>query len=83
VTGTCDRSSRKVAIEVATCDCGRRLLSGNKRKGVKMDVLYCSIRSIVLRTIDVLENNRIRHDTIRLRTCRLTESISSRSILQS
>jgi hypothetical protein len=26
-----------------------------------VDVLYCSIRSIVLRTIDVLENNRIRH----------------------
>jgi hypothetical protein len=25
-----------------------------------VDVLYCSIRSIVLRTIDVLENNRIR-----------------------
>jgi hypothetical protein len=26
-----------------------------------VDVLYCSMRSIVLRTIDVLENNRIRH----------------------
>jgi hypothetical protein len=44
---TCDQS-RKVAIVVATCDCGRRLLSGNKRKGVKsgcallFHTVYCS-----------------------------------------
>jgi len=51
----------QIAVVVATCNSGRRLLSKNKRKGAKSGcallfrVVYCSER-----TIDTRENNRIR-----------------------
>jgi hypothetical protein len=58
---TCGLQSQLVVV-VATCDSDRRLLSENKRKGAKSGcaslfrVVYCSER-----TIDMRENNRIRH----------------------
>jgi hypothetical protein len=59
----------QVAVVVATCDSGRRLLSENKRKGAKsvcallFHVVYCSER-----TIDMRENNRIRQILVRQRS---------------
>jgi hypothetical protein len=41
-----------------------------------VDVLYCSIRSIVLRTIDVLENNRIRQNRLNKRKTTRTQGYS-------